>query len=89
MVTHVNTYGHMQLDLLIMEIILILTVHVLLFQDQPLPLMLVMITIVSLEQEVVSIGVHITYQTHCGTVQVVPLTIHVVPTLTNHGSIIS
>ena len=30
---------------------------------------------------------HITYPTHCGMVRVVLLAMHVVPTLTNHGSI--
>ena len=64
-------------------------VHVLLFQDQLLPFLFAIATIVNLEQEVIMIVMHITYQTHCGMVQVVPLTIHVVPTLTNHGSITS
>ena len=89
MVVHSNTYGHMQLELLTVETILVVTVHVLLSQDQPLPLLSAVITTVNLEEGVVGIFLLITYPTHCGTVQVVLLTIHVVPTLTNHGSIIS
>ena len=89
MVIHVNTYGHMQLESLMMETIPTVTVHVLLSQDQPLPLLLAVITTVNLEEEVVGLMLHISYLTHCGTVQVVLLAIHVVPTLTNHGSIIS
>ena len=65
------------------------TVHVLLLQDQPLPLLLKIITTVNLEQKLALVVVHITSLTHCGMVQVVLLAIHVVPTLTNHGSIIS
>ena len=89
MVVHGNTYGHMQLDSLTMEAMLIITVHVLLSQDQPLPLLLAVITTVNLEEEVLLMQTHTTSPTHCGMVQVVLLTIHVVPTLTNHGSIIS
>ena len=54
--------------------------HVLFFQDQSLPPLLVTITTAKQEQEVVLVIL----LTHCGMVQVVPLTIHVVPTLTNH-----
>ena len=89
MVIHVNTYGHMQLESLTMVTILIGTVHVLLPQDQPLPLLLAVITTVNLEQGAVLVSMHTTYLTRCGTLQVVLLAIHVVPTLTNHGSIIS
>ena len=89
MAIHGDTYGHMQLDSLTMEIILFITVHVLLSKDQALPLLLAVITTVNLEQEVVMLRMIITYLTHCGMVQVVLLTIHVVPILTNHGSIIS
>ena len=79
----------MQLELLTVETILVVTVPVLLSQDQPLPLLLAIITTVNLEQEVVGMQTHTTSPTHCGMVQVVLLAIHVVPTLTNHGSIIS
>ena len=89
MVVHVNIYGHMQLDSLTMEINLVVTVHVLLSQDQLLPLLLAIIPIVNLEEEVLMIQTHTTFLTHCGMVQVVLLAIHVVPTLNNHGSIIS
>ena len=78
----------MQLELLKVEVIVHRTVHVLLLQDQPLPLLLAVITTVNLEQEIVGIFLLITYPTHCGTVQVV-LPVNVVPTETNHGSIIS
>ena len=88
MAIHVNTFGHMQLDSLTMEIILAGIVHVRSTQDQPLLLLLAIITTVNLEQGAVML-LHITYLTHCGMVQVVLLIIHVVPTLTNHGSIIS
>ena len=72
-----------------MEPINIGTIHVLLSQDQPLPLLLAVINTVNLEEGVVGLMVCISYPTHCGMVQVVLLAIHVVPTLTNHGSIIS
>ena len=88
MAIHVNTYGHMQLELLTMEI-LVLTVHVLQFQEEPLLLLFPIITTVNLEHWVVMIQGHTTHQTHCGTEQVVLLAITVVPSLTNHGSIIS
>ena len=90
MVIHVNTYGHMQLESLTMEIILVIgTVHVLLLQDKTLLFMLTAISTVNLEQKMIMMLITTTSTTHCGTVQVVLLTIHVVPTLTNHGSIIS
>ena len=89
MVVHVNTYGHMQLELPIMEAIIVVTAHVLPFQDQPLPPLLAIITTVNLEQEVALAMMHITSPTHCGMVQVALLIIHVAPTLTNHGSIVS
>ena len=88
MVIHVTIYGHMQLESLKVQALLV-TVHVLLIQDDPLLHLLAKTITVNLEQEVVGLLVLITYPTHCGMVQVVLLTIHVVPTLTNHGSIIS
>lgn len=92
MAIHVNMNRPMQLMLLIMEIILAVTIHVLLYQDQShqtLPFLLAIITTVNLELEVFIVVKHImAYPTHCGTVQVVLLTTHVVLTL-NHGSIIS
>ena len=58
-------------------------------QDQPHPLLLAIVTTVNLGRETLILLVYITYLIHCGTVQVVLLAIHAVPTLTNHGSIIS
>ena len=84
MAIHVNTYGPMQLDLLTMKIILVIIVHVLLSQEEILLLLLAITTTVNLELEAVVILTHITYPTHCGMVQVVLLTTHVVLTLINH-----
>ena len=89
MAVHVNTYGHMRLDLLTMEIILVVTVHVLLLQDQPLPLLLVITITVNQELETLLIIAHIISRIPCGMVQVVLLVSHVVPILINHDSIIS
>ena len=88
MVIHINTYGHMQLDSLTVETNLLGTVHVLSPQDEPLYLLLAVITTVILEYLTIIVQTHTTSPTHCGTVQVVLLTIHVVSTLTNHSSII-
>ena len=47
---HVNKYGHMQLDSVTVETILVATAHVLSFQEQPLPLLMAIITTMNQEQ---------------------------------------
>ena len=89
MVVHVNIYGHMQLELLSMQVTCLIDVPVLHHQEVLLHLLLALTTTVNLEQKIAMINLYTTCLTHYRMEVGVLQAITVVPISTYHGSNIS